>query len=207
MESTPRPPMAASVVYLGGDGELVAGLKARNPAAERAFFSRYARVVERLLRGVLGPHAELADAVQDTFISAFRQVHALRSHEALTVWLRTIATGVAHNRIRAKTRNRWLLFFSPESMPDEARAPRSAEATEALRSVYAVLEQLPISERVAFSLRYIEDMTVPEIAASTQASESTVKRRLREGEHLFAHASRRCPALEEWLQEERVWSS
>jgi RNA polymerase sigma-70 factor, ECF subfamily len=199
--------MTASVAYLGGDGELVAGLKAMNPAAERAFFSRYGRFVERVLRGVLGPDADLADVLQDTFVSAFRQVHALRSHEALTAWLRTIAIGVAQNRIRSKTRNRWLLFFAPESVPEQVHAPRSAEVTEALRSVYDILEQLPMAERVAFSLRYIEDMTVPEIAASTRASESTVKRRLREGERLFAQASRRYPALEDWMQAERVWSS
>lgn len=190
---------AKPVSFLGGDAELVAGLKAANPAAQQAFFGRYARFVERLLLGVLGPDAELGDVMQDTFISAFRQIRNLRTADALTEWLRTIAVGVAQNRIRSRTRNRWLLFFAPEQIPDVPSLPARAEATQALRAVYAVLEQMPAHERVVFALRYIEDMTVPEIAHTTKVSESTVKRRLQQAERLFEDGKHKHPALADWV--------
>ena len=118
MNHAPRLNPASNVTFLGGDSELVAGLKALNPAAQRSFFGRYSRFVERVLRGVLGPDADLGDVMQDTFLAAFRQVAGLRSPEALTEWLRTIAVGVAQNRIRSRKRNRWLTFFAPEKVPE-----------------------------------------------------------------------------------------
>lgn len=199
MNHAPRLNPVSNVTFLGGDSELVAGLKALNPAAQRSFFGRYSRFVERVLRGVLGPDADLGDVMQDTFLAAFRQVAGLRSPEALTEWLRTIAVGVAQNRIRSRKRNRWLMFFAPEKIPEPVPlAPHRAEASQALRAVYAVLEGMPAHQRVAFSLRHIEDMTLPEIAKSTAVSESTAKRRLREGERLFEAAKYNHPALVEW---------
>ena len=192
-----------NVTFLGGEAELVAGLKANNPAAQRAFFTRYCRYVERVLRGVLGPGADLSDVTQDTFLAAFRQVGGLRAAVALTEWLRTIAVGVAHNRIRSRTRNRWLLFFAPQLVPEPAPlAPAHLEASQALREVYAVLGQMPAAERIAFSLRHIEDMTVPEIAKTTGVSESTAKRKLRHAEDLFEEAKQSHPALLDWCRTE-----
>lgn len=199
MAPASRPHSLNSVSFLGGDTELVAGLKVANPAAQHTFFTRYARYVERLLLGVLGPDAELRDVMQDTFMAAFRQIKGLRSPEALTEWLRTIAVGVAQNRIRSRQRNRWLLFFAPEQVPELTLSPGRAEVTQALRAVYAVLEQMPAAERVAFALRHIEDMTVPEIAHSTQVSESTVKRRLQKAEQLFELGKHNHPALADWV--------
>ena len=199
MPQAPRLSRPAPVSFLGGDGELVAGLRAANPAAQRAFFTRYARYVQRLALGVLGPDAELGDVMQDTFIAAFRQIKNLRSPEALTEWLRTIAVGVAQNCIRSKTRNRWLLFLAPEQVPEMPLLPSRAEATQALRAVYAVLDKMPAAERVVFALRHIEDMTLPEIASTTKVSESTVKRRLAKAERLFEDGKQSYPALADWL--------
>lgn len=193
------------VSYLGGEVELVAGLRASNPAAQRAFFGRYAAYIERVLRSVLGPDAELSDAVQDVFVAAFRQVNSLRAPEALTEWLRIIAVGVANNRIRSRTRHRWLAFLAPEHLPERALAAPAVEATEALHAMYAALDELPAPERLAFALRYVEDMTVPELATALRTSESTVKRRLRTAERLFDEASARHPALAEWLAREATW--
>lgn len=205
MVQASRPTSASNVTFLGGDGELVAGLKALNPAAQAAFFKRYVRYVERLLRGVLGPDAELGDVMQDTFLAALRQVGGLRSPEALTEWLRIIAVGVAQNRLRSRRRNRWLLFFAPDQVPEPASmAPARIEATQALRSVYAVLDVMPAPQRVVFALRHIEDMTVPEIATTIGASESTVKRRLRHAEQLFDDGKHQHPALTDWLKMEGV---
>jgi len=52
-----------------------------------------------------------------------------------------------------------------------------ATVTEA-RRVYALLDGLPAEARVAFLLRHLEEMTVPEISAQMGISERTVKRRV-----------------------------
>lgn len=198
--SSPAP--AGQVRYLGGDAELVQGLQAGNPAAQHAFFHLYAGFVERVLWGVLGPDTELTDAVQDAFVAAFRQVRGLRSPEALSAWLRAIAIGTAKNRIRSRARHRWLSFFAPERIPDRAAPAGAIEATETLRAMYAALDELPRDERLVFALRFVEDMTVWEIAEALRISESTVKRRIRAAELSFEAASARHPALAEWMKRE-----
>ncbi len=191
---------ASDVAFLGGDAELVAGLKASNPAAQQAFFRRYGRYVERLARGILGPDGEVGDAMQDAFLAAFRQVSRLRAPEALTEWLRIITIGVARNRIRARGRNRWLSFFAPDHLPEPMPAAPGGEASVALRAVYTVLGGMPVHERVAFTLRYIEDMTMSELAHATGISESTAKRRVRRAEQLFDARALGHPALADWCQ-------
>ena len=52
-----------------------------------------------------------------------------------------------------------------------------AVAAEA-RVVYRILDRLPTEARVAFLLRRLEGMTVPEVAAQMGLSERTVKRRI-----------------------------
>jgi RNA polymerase sigma-70 factor (ECF subfamily) len=204
MTGAPSSAAPARVTFLGGDAELVAGLRAGNAAAQRAFFGRYARYVERVLRGVLGPDSAIEDALQDVFLSAFRQVPSLRSPEALTEWVRVIAVGVARNRLRARQRNRWLSFFAPDDVPEHAHAGQAPETTELVRAFYAVLDELPASQRLVFVLRHVEEMTVPELARATGVSESTAKRRLRAAEQSFEQAASTRPALCNLVDRERV---
>lgn len=196
----PVPQRAVEVVFLGGEVELLAGLRAGNPVAQRAFFRRYAGFVERTVRGVLGPDAELDDVVQDVFVAVFRQVGRLRAAEAVTEWLRLVALGVARNRIRSRRRARWLSFFAPEELPEPTPTPPGGDAALGLRAVYAVLDELPADLRLPFALRYFEDMTVPELCRALAISESTGKRRLRRAQALFDAAVARRPALAEWLE-------
>jgi RNA polymerase sigma-70 factor (ECF subfamily) len=161
--------------------------------------------VERIMRSVLGPDAYVEDAVQDAFLSAFRQMNALRAPGALTEWLRLIAVGVARNRVRQRQRNRWLSFFAPEQVPERAHPPASVEVSQALRAFYAALDELPSAERLVFVLRHVEEMTVPEAAQAVRTSESTFKRRLRAAEERFDRAATRQPALAEWMRTEVPW--
>ncbi len=60
-----------------------------------------------------------------------------------------------------------------------------ALAAEA-RAVYSALDKLPTEVRIAFLLRRVEKMTVPEIAAEMRLSERTVKRRVAAAEVALA---------------------
>ncbi len=56
-----------------------------------------------------------------------------------------------------------------------------------LRRFYAVLDQLPARDRLVFALRYLESMTLEDIAEALDVSLSTVKRNLT---HASARVSR-----------------
>ena len=54
---------------------------------------------------------------------------------------------------------------------------------------------LPLDERMAFALRYIDGMTLPDAAEASERSLATVKRRLARAEKKFLEAASQRPVL------------
>jgi len=158
--------------------QLVRGLKACEPWAERALLRAETAHVERLLARMLGFHAELDDLTQEVFIRAFARIGDLREPESLRAWLSSIAVFVAREAIRRKRRRRWLVFLPPEQPADLPASAASFEARNALRVFYEVLDGFAAEERIAFTLRFVEGMELTEVAEACQVSLATIKRRL-----------------------------
>jgi len=183
------------------DAALLGGLRRGEAWAIAALFDRHARGVERVIRRVLGyeRHTELADLVHEVFVQAISSARTLRDGDALGAWLRGIAVHTACRAIRYRKARRWLRFYEPEKLPEQAAAETSEEAREAFVHTYAVLERMPAADRALFALRHIDGMQVPELALSMDVSISTIKRRLTRAEQRFAKLARRDPVLCEWL--------
>src|SRR5512138_2383950 len=86
-----------------------------------------------------------------------------------------------------------------------ARIPGEGETHEAVRATYRVLDTLPDDERMAFSLRFISEMQLTEVAAACRVSLATVKRRLARAEKRFVEAAKDHPALRERLAHGGRW--
>jgi RNA polymerase sigma-70 factor (ECF subfamily) len=180
------------------DHALVEGLRRGDAAARKELFERFAPHVERVLVRVLGRDPELADALHDTFVQAFASVTSLRDASALKAWLSMVAVYTARGIIRRRKVRRWLRFWAPEDLPETAAPGPSAEDSWAVARVYALLDRLPADHRIAFSLRYVEGMSLQEVAEACACSLATVKRRLSRAQTSFLEASRTDPVLAEW---------
>jgi RNA polymerase sigma-70 factor (ECF subfamily) len=196
------------MAFTGDDVALVHALREGRAAAKAALFERHARSIERIITHVIGFDRELADIVQEVFVSALASIHTLQDPSALPAWLARVAALTARKVLRTRSRRAWLRLFS--SSEEEAHwelpvAGSDHDVLRAVRTVYAVLEKLPVDERIAFSLRYMEDMDVAEVAVACDVSLSTVKRRLRRAERRFVTEARRRPELEIWLKEGSRW--
>jgi RNA polymerase sigma-70 factor (ECF subfamily) len=196
------------MAFSGDDAALVAALRDDHPGAKAAFFNRYASHVERIITHVIGFDRELADILQDVFLSALRSLHTLDDAAALRPWLSRVATHTARKTLRTRSRRRWLrLFTGPE---DELRWEPPTQSLDedvlrAVRAVYEVLEVLPADERIAFSLRFVEGMELTEVAHACEVSLSTIKRRLQRAERLFSAAASQRVELSEWLKGGTRW--
>jgi RNA polymerase sigma-70 factor, ECF subfamily len=196
------------MAFSGDDVALVAALREKHPGAQSEFFDRYAAHVERLVTHVLGFDRELADVLQDVFVSALRSLHTLEDPGALRQWLSRIAMHTARKVIRTRTRRRWLrLFTGPE---DEKRWEPPAQGLDedvlrAVRAVYEVLDELPADDRIVFSLRFVEGMDLPEVANACGVSLSTIKRRLQRAQRLFSAAAAGRAELSERLRGGTRW--
>jgi RNA polymerase sigma-70 factor (ECF subfamily) len=140
-------------------------------------------------------------------VQAIGSLPRLEDPEALKGWLTMIAVHVARKAIARRARRSWLWFLPADELPEVASVDAPGEVRDALRATYAVLDCLPVDERIAFALRYIDGMELTEVAAACETSLATVKRRLARAGARFEAGGRKEPALEIWLEGGTRWGS
>ncbi|MBW2525931.1 MAG: sigma-70 family RNA polymerase sigma factor [Deltaproteobacteria bacterium] len=191
------------------DADIVRGLRAGEAWARAALFDRHAPAISRTLRRLLGPdvEGEHEDLLHEVFVQALSSVRGLRNESALRPWLQTIASRTAYRAIRSKQAKRWLKFWEPSSLPEVAVSGSEPHLTEACRRTYAVLDRMPVRERVPFLLRYVEKLELREVASACDVSLATIKRRLSRARERFAALAAHDSVLCDWVKEGGRWTS
>jgi RNA polymerase sigma-70 factor (ECF subfamily) len=198
--------MLTPLTFVGDDTALMQALRAGHPGAAAVFYDQHAAHVYRTLSTALGADEELPDLLQEVFIRALDGVGNLREVERVRSWLTTIAIFVARAQIRMRARRSWLRVFSPEHTRPRVLEQPSLEIRRALREVYDVLDQMPVNERMAFVLRFVDGRTLPDAAEACDTSLATLKRWLARAEKRFLAAARKRPTLELWLEKGARWN-
>ncbi len=197
-----------NVPFVGDEAALVNAIRDGNTSAKAELFRRYAPPLERLITHVLGYDSELADILQETFAAALRSLGGLKDPEALKPWLFSIATRTAKKALRSRARRRWLRYFNDdedEALHEPSVEPQNPESMRAAREVYAILERLPVDDRLVFALRYIHELELVAVAMLCGVSLSTVKRRLQSAEKRFVAAAMKVPSLVDWIERGERW--
>jgi RNA polymerase sigma-70 factor (ECF subfamily) len=188
------------------DAALVGALKARRADAADQLFERYGDYVERLIVRVLGMDGEVPDLINEVFARAFERVDQLQDATALKGWLGSIAIFTARTFLRdRRSRRRFLGFFAPEDLPEVPVRSAPLECSLALTRTYAVLTLLAPDERIAFALRFIDGMSLGEVAEVMDVSVGTVKRRLGSAQQRFVREAERDPLLKELIVNSERW--
>jgi RNA polymerase sigma-70 factor (ECF subfamily) len=188
------------------DSALVSALRARRSDAADQLFERYGDYVERLIVRVLGLDPEVPDLINEVFARAFERVDQLQDATALKGWLGSIAIFTARTFLRdRRSRRRFLGFLAPEELPEVPVRPAPVECSQALARTYAALGTLAADERIAFALRFIDGMSLGEIAEVMGVSVGTVKRRLSHGQQRFLREAERDPLLQELVVNSERW--
>lgn len=138
----------------------------------RAVYDRYAGPVYAVAMSVLRDADLAADAVQETFIRAWRAADRYDPRQAVAPWLFTIARRVAVDMWRARRRTAAL-------PPDDAvvALPPELETVWAAFQVRAAVERLPPEERDIVRLHHFHQFSYAEIAAHVGVPLGTVKSR------------------------------
>ena len=205
--STPsRITLVTPLTFVGDDAALVEALRVGHPGAVAALYDRYAAQVRLTLRSILGPDDEIPDLLQEVFIRALARIGKLREVDRLGSWLATMAVFVGRAQIRVRSRRRWLRVFSPERTRARHLEQPPSDARRAVREIYAVLDRMPMDQRMVFVLRHFHGARLAEAAEACETSLATVKRRLAQAEARFLEAVRRQPGLAQWLEEGTRWT-
>jgi RNA polymerase sigma-70 factor, ECF subfamily len=148
------------------------------PLDLEAAFARFAPYVAAIGLRILGRREEVDDLVQDVFLVAAKGIGSVRDPKATRAWLATITVRTARRKLRR--RKLWMLLSLDDAPDYEEVADRSAspETKAMLKTVYHALDRLPIDERIAWTLRYVEGEKLERIALLCGCSLATAKRRI-----------------------------
>ncbi len=175
------------------DGDLVAAVVRRDPAAFETLMRRYNGRLFRVARSILRDDRDAEDAVQDAYLDAFRHMSTFRGDAALGTWLTRIVANQSLMRLRRRTRERRVLPFraagaslahdsgqEADAVPD-TRAETASDAVlraELRTLIERRIDELPIAFRTVFVMREVEEMTVQETADTLALPPATVRTRL-----------------------------
>lgn len=178
--ATRRPPLALAAAEPSRPDapELVRALRAGEAWAASAVWNAYASRVFRVAARVLGSESEAEDITQDVFARVFSGIGGLRDPSALESFVFSVALRMVHRELHRRRVRRILRLSDTGHLPEYPVDASDSEARDALAWLYTILDQLSAEERTAFVLRYMETMSLPEIAAAMDLSLATVKRRL-----------------------------
>lgn len=174
------------------DAALVLAARSGEEWAREALFRRYARLALGLAYRILPHDADIDDLVQDSFLYAFERLDGLSNPQAFQAWLSSIVVRTAGKRLRRRKLQVRLGLRSNQPIDVDEVVSRTAppDVAAELRAVYALLETLPVEERIALVLRRVERLEIPAIAEQMGLSVSTVKRRLSAAEARLERAYR-----------------
>ena len=178
------------------DDDLVARIADGDDTALRELFARHAPWLAARLRAVL-PAADVEDALQETFLAAWRGAGGYQPQQVCGGWL----WGIARRQAALVLRRR-----GPAAMPLPAELaadlPSPADPLQAalarvdLDGALAALGQAGSPDREVWRLMYVEDRPVAEVADLLGIPEGTVKSRAHRVRRLLRAALRGSQAAE-----------
>src|SRR4029077_1723519 len=154
------------------EDSLVRAAREGDRDAFERLYDRYARMVHGILLARVPPR-EVDDLVQEVFLQALRQLHALRDVSRFGAWLGTITRNRANDYFRKAIPDEKVTEPVDENHGDERSNDHAAEQEAAI--ILEVVRRLPEAYREPLILRLVEGMTGPEIAARTGLTHGSVR--------------------------------
>lgn len=159
------------------DADLLARLRARDPAAERTFYERHVDRVYRLILRMCARPELAQEWTQDTFLRAFDRLDQFRGDAALGSWLHAIAVSVTLNGLR--THKRREAFAAPlEEATTVAASGAEASDPDLKTRLKAAIAALPEGTRRVFLMHDVEGFTHEEISDALGCAVGTSKSQL-----------------------------
>ncbi len=153
---------------------IVKGPDIDKEAVIRQMIAEHQTVLIRLCYLYLHDVQLAEDAVQETFIKAYRTLERFRGEASAKTWLTRIAMRTCCDMRRGFWFRRMDRRVTPEMLPDQAEPADEAES-----AITLAVMNLPRKEREVILLYYYQDMNMNDIAAALGLTQPTVSYRLR----------------------------
>ena len=172
------------------DEELVEAANGGDESAFEALYYRYRDWVVRLAYRFTGSRHDALDVLQDTFVYLLAKFPGFRLTASMTTFLYPVVKHISINVSRRRGRE-----VSGDEILETMQAPEAAPtAREELAEVFRAL---PEGQRAVVLMRFVDGMSLEEIAGALEIPVGTVKSRL----HNALRALRDDPRTGEYFLE------
>src|SRR5258708_865740 len=196
-QATASPATHREELHQLDDGQVVMRHLDGDPQAFGTLVDRYQTRLLNFVNRTIGDRERAEDLVQEVFIRVFRHLHRFDQTKKFSTWIYTIASNLAKNELRNRSRNPLVLFQTIKKNWDADHRPLQFEDTKARPddlyrkrflkgAVDDCVAKLPEHHREVFVLREIDGRSYQEIAEITGCNLGTVKSRLNRARNSFA---------------------
>ena len=156
----------------------IAEIRRGNTAAFRALYEAHKAAVFNVCMRISGSLEEAEDLMQETFLSAFRNIDRFQAQARISTWLYRIAVNKSLNHRRKRRILRWLsldALSGEASAPDRDRPDVAAQMNEREQRLWQAIDALPERQRAAIVLNRFEGLSYEETAGVLGCSISSVE--------------------------------
>jgi RNA polymerase sigma-70 factor (ECF subfamily) len=174
------------------DSELVKRAQRGNTAAFEELVKRYEHKVYNIAYRMLSNEEEAKDALQDTFIRAYRFIKKFKGDSSFYTWLYRITTNVCLTRLKRRQGKDNVTVSLDEPVQDEEDMIRELpdvkhtpeilfERKQTQQAIQTAISELPSDYRSVVVLRDLQGLSNKEVSKALQLSIAAVKSRLHRG--------------------------
>ncbi|RSD26831.1 RNA polymerase sigma factor [Mesobacillus subterraneus] len=165
------------------DQELIAEILRGSRSSQEVLVRRHYKLVYSFIYRMTGEKEIALDLTQEVFIKILNNLGKYKGSGEFKSWCLTIASNHAKDYFKSKAHQNSRHTY--ELHEHDAKTDKSVssifEKNEKRKEIKEALDILPDFQREAILLKYYNDMKISEIARVTNATESTVKSRLKQG--------------------------
>ncbi|MGI4884708.1 MAG: RNA polymerase sigma factor [Janthinobacterium lividum] len=163
--------------YVDINAPLVERCRLHDRQAQAELYRRYAKAMFNAALRITGDYAEAEDVLQESFLSAFRELSSYKGDSSFGAWLKRIVVNKSINCLRQRRLALVPLGEHHHDAPTETHYSADDEAETHYRAdvLRRCIQELPDGYRVVLTLYLLEGYDHLEVAGILGISESTSK--------------------------------
>ena len=162
--------------YKYDEGAIIRDLKDNNlrSSAFSAIVKQYSQQIYWHVRNMVLSHDDTNDIVQNTFMKAWNSIEKFRGYSLISTWLYRIAINETLTFLGKKQNN--IPLDSPEgAVAEQLESDTYFSGNKADALLREAVAQLPEKQRIAFNMKYFENMKYEEISEILGTSVGALK--------------------------------
>lgn len=157
--------------------QLVNKAKSGDAHAFGELYDLFANKIFKFVKLKIQNNAEAEDALQEVFIKAYKGLDKLKLKDLnFNAWLYRIASNVINDKFRRQYRTPEIVnIYDSFDIADKYSLQKDIEISSDMESLQIIFNKLPLLYKQVLELRFIEELTLDEIATILNKSNLSVR--------------------------------